>query len=427
MADDPPYDDQHLLPIFPKEGRSENPLTVFCRDMPIPRDKDWGDLPRDFKELEKEKHQVALNAFLAEGAEKMVLVERLLGTDPSTWQWPEVDETMGPSSSWLYLTNAVLFANRLQRGKVTQLSWQGRHREAMEEAFNELRMSSSLEKPGGAAIHCLVTMSVHMMAERDLKNVLIQANDLALIEAAQRRLESHDVDPQSIANMLKVEWVFMKNGPKSVDTKIYDTWNLTTWQRLAVSYLSLDNRTMAHCGDYMTTMINGLSSGWTEGSRAMEDVKKSVRSLNVGHPTLLFRPNSGGKIALANSMLNVVMICQRSCGISALHRMTLISLAMRRFELAQGRVPERLEELVPAYLLAVPLDPYDGQPIRWNAQKQWLYSVGNNGVDDRGRHLHPDSPAGEDITVPYWWSDQAKLEAEAREKLRPLLHAKGKK
>ena len=76
-------------------------------------------------------------------------------------------------------------------------------------------------------------------------------------------------------------------------------------------------------------------------------------------------------------------------------RQTVITaIALKRFQLTQGHWPQRLEELVPDYLAAVPLDPVDGQPLRYrcNADGTFLlYSVGSDGVDDGGDPTMPKS------------------------------------
>ncbi len=64
----------------------------------------------------------------------------------------------------------------------------------------------------------------------------------------------------------------------------------------------------------------------------------------------------------------------------------ITALGVERFRLANQRVPERLDELVPAYLNSVPADPFDGRPLRYKklAKGYVVYSVGENGVDDGG-------------------------------------------
>ena len=63
---------------------------------------------------------------------------------------------------------------------------------------------------------------------------------------------------------------------------------------------------------------------------------------------------------------------------------TRIMLAMKAFKLDNGRLPQTLDELAPNYLDAVPLDCYEGKPLRWNPAKKLIYSVGKDLKDDGG-------------------------------------------
>lgn len=68
-------------------------------------------------------------------------------------------------------------------------------------------------------------------------------------------------------------------------------------------------------------------------------------------------------------------------------RVVVTAIALKRFQLKHGNFPEKLSELTPEFLAAVPLDPVDGKPLRYrrNADGTYLlYSVGENGVDDGG-------------------------------------------
>ncbi len=63
---------------------------------------------------------------------------------------------------------------------------------------------------------------------------------------------------------------------------------------------------------------------------------------------------------------------------------TMIMLACRLFELEKGRMPEKLEELVPDLLPAVPADPFDGKPMRYDSHRKIVYAVGPDLVDSGG-------------------------------------------
>ena len=72
----------------------------------------------------------------------------------------------------------------------------------------------------------------------------------------------------------------------------------------------------------------------------------------------------------------------------ALRRMAGIALAIRLYERQHGRRPDRLDQLIPDFLTAIPVDPFsaDGRPINYsrNGGRDRVYSVGLNGVDDAG-------------------------------------------
>jgi hypothetical protein len=62
-------------------------------------------------------------------------------------------------------------------------------------------------------------------------------------------------------------------------------------------------------------------------------------------------------------------------------------LAVQRYRLATGKLPDSLAELVPTYLDAVPKDPFDGKELRYKKLETGfvVYSIGEDGSDDGGK------------------------------------------
>jgi len=71
---------------------------------------------------------------------------------------------------------------------------------------------------------------------------------------------------------------------------------------------------------------------------------------------------------------------------NATAQVTATAIAAHRWRLKHGKLPPGLETLVPEFLLAVPLDPFDGKPLRWviKGDELVVYSIGHNRVDDGG-------------------------------------------
>jgi len=77
-------------------------------------------------------------------------------------------------------------------------------------------------------------------------------------------------------------------------------------------------------------------------------------------------------------------------------------LAVERYRLAHGALPETLRDLVPTYIPDVPLDPFDGKPLRYRHLEHGyaIYSVGADENDDGGTERLP-GIRGKPGTPPY--------------------------
>ena len=103
-----------------------------------------------------------------------------------------------------------------------------------------------------------------------------------------------------------------------------------------------------------------------------------------------------------------VSAVKKTMAVQTARQTVITAIALKRFQLAQGHWPQRLDELVPKYVAAVPIDPVDGQPLRYhdNADGTYLlYSAGPDGTDDGG---DPTVPKGAENTSLNWESLHAR-------------------
>jgi hypothetical protein len=86
-------------------------------------------------------------------------------------------------------------------------------------------------------------------------------------------------------------------------------------------------------------------------------------------------------------------------------KVTSVALAVERYRLVHGEWPDDLAATAPQFLPAIPADPYDGKPVRYQRASDGvvIYSVGEDLVDNQGA---PTNTAlrgkGEDITFQLW-------------------------
>jgi hypothetical protein len=74
-------------------------------------------------------------------------------------------------------------------------------------------------------------------------------------------------------------------------------------------------------------------------------------------------------------------------------------IACERYHLAHGKWPKQLTDLTPQFMETLPLDPFDGQPLRYQVTPEavMVYSIGSDLVDDGGKFVDEDNTFEPDI------------------------------
>jgi hypothetical protein len=85
-------------------------------------------------------------------------------------------------------------------------------------------------------------------------------------------------------------------------------------------------------------------------------------------------------------------------------RCLIAALTAERYRLKTGKWPEFLAALTPTYLPAVPLDPYDGQPLRLKRMPDGIviYSIGPDRLDGGGDLRRAENANGKDEGFRLW-------------------------
>jgi hypothetical protein len=108
--------------------------------------------------------------------------------------------------------------------------------------------------------------------------------------------------------------------------------------------------------------------------RALEFFRKEYNNLSAGGQGRQ-PPGLITALALPSDMTLFLRVATEA---DALHRLMRVAYAITRYRSKHGKDPANLEALVPDFLTHVPLDPFDGKPLRMRAGTPGivLYSVG---------------------------------------------------
>jgi hypothetical protein len=85
-------------------------------------------------------------------------------------------------------------------------------------------------------------------------------------------------------------------------------------------------------------------------------------------------------------------------------RCAVVMLAAERYRRVKGRWPNALTDLVPDFLATAPLDPFDGNPLRYRLTDQGvvIYSVGPDEKDNGGRFDKDARRSDRDLALRLW-------------------------
>ena len=126
--------------------------------------------------------------------------------------------------------------------------------------------------------------------------------------------------------------------------------------------------------NYMDDCIEAARLPLTERVARFRQIEQEFNELSALHVMIKLLAPAMGRIGELDLRIHAHLGLARA------------ALAIERYRLAVGNVPNELAELVPAYLDEVPIDPFDARPIRYKHTDGGyvLYSITEDGEDNDG-------------------------------------------
>jgi hypothetical protein len=124
---------------------------------------------------------------------------------------------------------------------------------------------------------------------------------------------------------------------------------------------------------------------------ALADRDRKLAALGVGYQgTNWLRNHLDDVLASmlgAESVQSVSRVWERVLSCEVARTVAIAAIAVKRYQLRHGSLPPDLNALVPEFLPAVPRDPVDGHPLRYQVLPRdtfLLYSIGSDNIDNGG-------------------------------------------
>jgi ABC-type transport system involved in multi-copper enzyme maturation permease subunit len=201
-------------------------------------------------------------------------------------------------------------------------------------------------------------------------------------------LESGDVPP----------WRFLQNF-------YWESNSTPRWMDRIMAYIGISTRAQhAALLRFCNEMVETAKLAPERQENAMADLTTRAARL----------PSAARSLVVGSRGLFAVRMARSWRFRTAQIRCAIAMLAMERYRRGCGHWPQSLEALVPAQLKVVPLDPYDGKPLRYRQLDDGIliYAIGPDLKDDGGRFAanqrtapwtsKPSEVQGLDIGVRLW-------------------------
>jgi hypothetical protein len=309
----------------------------------------------------------AIKQTLADSAEALQLVRK--GTSTEFCQMPVLnlaDDGLNNMAQWRRLARLLCCAGELARRD-------GNYEQARDEYLTVMKFGRDCAT-GGPIISMLMGNAISGIGTKALRTLILE-NTLPpetskTVAVELMRLEA-DFPP--LAETLRYELIYSKH---QLDDTVFKNHHVAG--SLAVSHGAWNGLCDAAYGD----MIQEAQKPYWQS-----DSKKVVERWASPHGKWiwLFAFNRPFPRILVGMILPVLETTySRATRCDADLRATAVVCALTGYARVRGVPPERLDQLVPDFLTAVPIDPFDGKPLRYRREGAgWVvWSVGSDMKDD---------------------------------------------
>jgi len=273
---------------------------------------------------------------------------------------------------------------RLKSLYVLSLFKRGKEKEAFAEAMKIIKFGQMAEDSRGCLLNYLVGLVIkeigHVRLRKTLSNTSLSPEVLRIyIE----RLANYKAPQKALAHVFRQEYIITS---KTIDDLVAGKVNLEDFEaeypkRLNLPFFFKTDKTKRMFAETYRLLIEDIPKNYSE----MQSIGKLENLEDFSLPKVFLFENAIGEILYKMLLpaLDRVMInkCRENVSVSV----TQLLLALKCYKHQTGQLPESLNELVPQYFEKIPLDDFNGKPMKYSAEKKVIYSAGEDLKDSGGR------------------------------------------
>ncbi len=281
--------------------------------------------------------------------------------------------------------------------KATYLFKQGKEKAAFDEAIKVIKIGHMIQDSQGGLIYHLIGMAMKRIGLERLREMVADTTlSPELLRSYVDELGELKANREGLAYALKVDYTVMAKNIDDLSTG-EASWGRMTGETeeeakardkmVQTEYFFMPNKTKRLFAEVYRDGIANIPKHYAE----MKFLDPQEFYVPLPDPEselsiikFALSPNSQGNmfymLVMPSLSRFVSGVCLEDFWVSG----TQLLLAMKSYKSETGSLPQSLGELMPEYILKVPEDPYDGNPIRYLPEGRTIYSVGEDLIDAGG-------------------------------------------
>ena len=289
----------------------------------------------------------------------------------------------------LYPLNALRRLTRLQAVKALSLARQGKGSEALAEAAKLTVLGHHIIVGHNSLIGSLVGVATQRLGSETILQILQMSNPGkgALLNTLKKVEESSNTK-EGYKDAFRFEYTYTLNSiDESVNAKLQEEIDAMAREGAIThavakyakhGYYYKPNQTKDLYTELYARQLSFIGEQCVVGPDPELEHRRAVGW------KLVFTENAVGKLLFSATGLSLGSVIAKQCQNDLALNVAKAELGLYVYKIDHGVVPASLDKIVPDYMPALPIDPYNKQPLHYNVKEKLLYSVGEKKQDVGG-------------------------------------------
>lgn len=279
---------------------------------------------------------------------------------------------------------SIMDLSKLETLYLLSLTKKRLHHEAINQSLQLMKFGQKMQDSVTSLLFYMVGSSLKQQGINIIQQtILSNSTPVEDLQSYIQSLEPFYDNERGLINAMKFEYALFKNlfkNPKNINERnilIKDNKSfLKKWfkkgdprsRTIEIGYYFRPNKTLQMKAENTRAIIEKISLPCGD----LADIPQPTQKSRV---IMYFTENIMGKLMVEMVSLDLVRHIEKRCEEDWLLATTQSLMAIQAYKLEKGDYPKTLEDLSPTYLPHPPIDPYDGQVLKYDLEKKIIYSA----------------------------------------------------